>query len=121
MSRLTEGTTEEYAERKRRDRLTLLHLIQNIRPIGEPFNDALFDCATVLAGGEAGERAYTRIQNRLRVQNDLVKAFQTSVIVKADELGMGNMEFEAAAEIIGEEFGKLRDVFLLQLREITQG
>ena len=52
MSRLTEGTTEEYAERKRRDRLTLLHLIQNIRPIGEPFNDALFDCATVLIGGE---------------------------------------------------------------------
>lgn len=108
----------EPAEQRRRDRLALLHKIQMLRPIGEPFNDALFLCATALMGGEAGKRALAKIDSRLHAQDALVKALQTTVVVRAAAMGFGAMAFEDAALAIGEEFGKLRDAFLLQLDTI---
>lgn len=106
-------------EIKRRNRLKLLHLIRPIRPIGEPFNDTLFYVACVLEGGEAGERAFVKLASKLRAQSALVKGFQTTVVAHARAAGFGAMAFEDAAAAIGEDFGRLRDVFMLQLDEIV--
>lgn len=93
-------------------------MIRQVEPVGEPFNDALFLCASALQGGEEGERALTKINGRLHLQSALLQVYQSNVVTKARDMGFGLLPFVEAATAIGEEFGTLRDVYLLQLREI---
>lgn len=108
-------------DEKRRARLELLHVIQMVNPIGEPFNDALFLCATALAADDPDLRGRSRqkIASRLKMQSALMQAFQTAVVVAAKEAGHGQLPFPEAAEAIGTDFGALRRYYLSQLEAIV--
>ena len=107
-------------EEKRRARLALLQTIAQVQAVGEPFNDALFLCATALAAedAEARKRALAKISGRLRMQSALLQMFQSNVVNTAREMGEGTLPFAEAAASIGETFGDLRDSYVSQLRRI---
>ena len=109
-------------EQKRRARLALLQEINHLEPIGEPFNDALFLVATVLAAKEpeAAGRALEKIHKRLGRQCLLAQGYMSAVITRAEELGKGKLPFpEAVVQIGTAEFDPLRTSFLEQLRHLS--